>query len=530
MIQFTEKNIGFFDYRNKREIEMKTIKSVIKRAILAFSSAAVLCSATLTAYADVDYQAEMEARKQLPIQTNEIPGWPAGPAVGAQSAILMDADTGAILYAKNIDERHFPASTTKIMTTLLAVENCELDETVTFSHEAIYSIERGSSNIGMDEGEAITMNQALQGILILSANEVANAVGEHVGGTIDDFVVMMNEKAQELGCTNTHFCNTNGLHNEDHYTSARDLATIGRAFFSYDVLCNISSTTYCTFEATATQPDSFSLATKNQLVPGKQHEYPYLVGSKTGYTSQARQTLVSCAKKDGLKLICVVFVEESPCQFTDTIALFDYGFNNFTKMNISEHETKYTMQDSSFMEAGSDIFGNSDAILSLDKNTYVVVPTGTDFNQLESSLSYGSSHDSSVATITYTFNGNFVGESFVKVNSENATLFDPNYVAKPNENKPTINLTDSTEMVDDLENTSETVSEGKPTTNLDKSNIFINVKPIVFIIIGVVALVIIVLIVRNILKDYQFSKRRKEIMKRRRRSRDSSSEFDKFKF
>ena len=123
---------------------------------------------------------QAEERKSLPIQSNQTENWPAGPAIGAQSAILMDANTGVILYAKNIDEKLYPASTTKLMTCLLAVENCKLDEMIKFSHNAVFSIELGSSNIGIDEGQSMPLEECLYGILVASANEVANAVAEHV--------------------------------------------------------------------------------------------------------------------------------------------------------------------------------------------------------------------------------------------------------------------------------------------------------------------------------------------------------------
>lgn len=164
--------------------------------------AVLLClQNSLSVHATVDYSAEAEARKSLPVQTNQIENWPDGPAIGAEGAILMEASTGTILYAKNIDEKLFPASTTKILTALIAAENSDMNEDVTFSHDAVFSIERGSSNMGMDVGEVITMEQALYGLLVNSANESANAIAEHVGGSIDGFVDMMNDKAAELGCT-----------------------------------------------------------------------------------------------------------------------------------------------------------------------------------------------------------------------------------------------------------------------------------------------------------------------------------------
>lgn len=178
-----------------------------------------------------EMQAEAEARKLLPIQSNEIDNWPAGPQVGAQSAILMDANTGVILYSKNIHERLYPASTTKIMTALLAMEKGNLDDTVEFSHEAVFSVPSDGSNMGMDEGESISLEECLYGVMVASANEAANAAGEYISGSIEDFVALMNKRAEEIGCTDTHFTNTNGLHDPDHYTSAYDLALLTLSVF-----------------------------------------------------------------------------------------------------------------------------------------------------------------------------------------------------------------------------------------------------------------------------------------------------------
>ena len=181
--------------------------------------------------ADDENRQEEEQQRSESIMTNAIPGWPQGPAVSAKGAILIEADTGTILYGKNIHEKLYPASTTKILTTLIAAERCELNETVKFSAEAVNSIERASSNMGIDIGQELTMEQCLYGILVYSANEVANAVAEHVSGSIDAFVELMNERAAELGATDSHFVTTNGLHDDAHYTTPYDLAQIGRAFF-----------------------------------------------------------------------------------------------------------------------------------------------------------------------------------------------------------------------------------------------------------------------------------------------------------
>ena len=156
-----------------------------------------------------------------------------------------------------MDEKLYPASTTKILTCLIAVENCSMDEVITFSHDAVFSLESGSSNIGIDPGQSMTLRECLYGILVGSANEVANAVAEHIAGSIDAFADMMNEKAAELGCTNSHFMNPHGLHDENHYTTAHDLALIARAFFQNEQLAKIGNTGNYHFEATKTQPDDF---------------------------------------------------------------------------------------------------------------------------------------------------------------------------------------------------------------------------------------------------------------------------------
>ncbi len=464
-----------------------------------------------------DYMAESEARKSLPIQTNEIVNWPDGPAIGAEAAILMDADTGAILYAKNIDEKLYPASTTKILTCLLAEEKCEPDEIVTFSQTAVFSIERGSSNIGMDVGQSITMDQALHGILILSANEVANAVGEHVSGSAEAFVELMNQKATELGCKNSHFMNANGLHDDNHYTTAYDLALIAKAFFSYDSLCDISGSTYCTFEATATQPDSFTLATKNQLVKGKEYEYEYLVGSKTGYTSLSRQTLVSCAKKDGVKLICVILKEESPYQFTDTIDLFNYGFSNFSKVNIAENDTTYQIAGSDFFDTGADVYGSSAPILSVNKSDSLLLPSSLTMQDLTSELTYDAAYDGSVATVTYTYQGHYLGSTHIELanNKDMAVDFEDQVLTEQSDT-PVL----SSEHV-----VAETGSEEEESDD----TLFVNVKIIIICICVVAGAAILFLIVKSSLRNARSARRRRAII-RKRRKKPSASEFRDYKF
>ena len=252
------------------------------------------------------------------------------PLVVSESAILMDIDTGVILYEKNIHKRQYPASITKLLTCLVAAENSEPDEIVTFSHEAVFGIERGSSHIGIDEGEQLTMEECYYGALLDSANEVASGMAEHVGGSIEGFAAMMNEKVKELGGTDSHFVNANGLHDDDHYTSAYDMALIGQAFARNEMLLEISGTVYYRIDPTDTQPDEIHLRNHHRMLPGCQlsraRPYEYTIGGKTGFTTMSQNTLVTFAKKDGHRLVCVVLRGKSASYFEDTIALFDYGF------------------------------------------------------------------------------------------------------------------------------------------------------------------------------------------------------------
>ena len=420
-------------------------------------------------------------RQNLPIQSNSYENWPDGPVVSAQSAIVMDVDTGAVLYAKNIDEKLYPASTTKIMTCLLAVENAQMNENVEFSYDAVFGVPRDGSNMGIDVGEILTMEDCLYGILVGSANEVAAAVGEHIGGDTETFIQMMNDRATELGCKNTNFMNANGLHDDNHYTTAYDLALIARAFFSNDYLANIANTPRVHFEPTATQPDDFYLNNKNKLVNGE-IKYEYYLGGKTGYTSDARQTLVSCAEKDGMRLVCVVMKEETPDQFNDTVTLFNYGFSNFKKVKVSEVETKYTTTNTGFFEAGQDIFGSSKSILRLDENGYIVIPASAEFTDVESSIGYENLTENQVAIINYTYNDVFVGS--VSVN-----------LAKNTENY-------------DFESAS---------TSANNSVTIINVKSVVLWILGIAVVLSLIFFIARYINQYHFGGKKGRMAKKRRK-------------
>ena len=267
------------------------------------------------------------------IQSNKIPGWPQGPKIIAETGIVMDLDSGEILYAKGIDEKRAPASITKIMTAMLAIEKVPLDTKITFTNE-VNNIEPGSTHIGIKPGETLTMEESLYGILLGSANEVSSGVAEYIGGTVQAFVDMMNERAQELGCKNTHFVNANGLYDDNHYTTARDMALIAQAAFQNKTFQNIVKTPYYIIPPTNITAEERWINNHHQmLLDGDQH-YDGCLGGKTGYTVKAGNTLVTFAQRDSMRLVCVV-LKGTTEYYNDTRNLLDYGFNSFQKLQSS---------------------------------------------------------------------------------------------------------------------------------------------------------------------------------------------------
>lgn len=495
--------------------------------------------------------------------TNAIDGWPQGPEVGAESAILIEANTGAILYEKNVHNHHYPASITKILTAYIARQKSELNEVVEYSSKAVNSINwREDSNIGIKAGEALTMEQSLYSLLVGSANECGNAIGEHISGSMEAFAELMNQTAQEIGCVDSHFVTTNGIHDENHYTSAYDMAQIARKFFSDDLLCKMSSQSSYELPASSTLSQDLWASCKNQLLPGRKYAYEYLVGSKTGYTDLARQNLVSCAEKDGLKLICVVMKDESPMQYTDTIDLFNYGFSNFKAVNVSENDTTYSVRSNSFFVTENDIFGNSTPILSLDSDASLILPADADFKDVISELSYENLEAGQAAMVYYYYKDQPVGKAAVLFSSHGAS-FDFEEEASAAADGA------STAAADGTAGTSAAGTEGASAANaaldsdsagadsssltaaggsstspettiaaaslkqdaplLNSQNIiYLNLRRVLFAVLGLAVIVAIGFAVFIILRNCRLSRRRRDIMRRRRRKKNKVIDFDRY--
>ena len=261
----------------------------------------------------------------------------APPNVNGDGVVLMDATTGDILYGKNVDEAFPPASTTKIMTALLALENCKLDDVVTISNDFTnrnFKLLDGNTLV-IKNGEQVTVKDLLYGLLLRSANDSAVALAEHISGSVPEFAKLMNKRAKELGCTNANFQNPNGLYDKDHKVSAKDLALILRELATHPEFSEIATTTSYTMAPTnKTDPNITKrdriLTNENKLVYKNRPEYyPGIEGGKTGYTIQSLHSYVACATRDNHRLIVTILHSNDKTFFQDARSLFDYGFNNF---------------------------------------------------------------------------------------------------------------------------------------------------------------------------------------------------------
>lgn len=279
--------------------------------------------------------AEVDNGALYPVESNTINGWPQGPDLYSETAVLMDADTGAILYNKGMDEKRYPASITKIMTALLALEYTSLDDSVTFSEECLADQTSDSGNIGMQVGEVLTMRQCLLALMIQSANDVATQIAVHVSGSVAAFADLMNQKALELGCSNTHFVNASGMPDENHYTTAHDMALIFQEAIKNQDFLEIIGTQSFTIDPTNKNTESRTYSTHHALVAQSAPEYyDGCFGGKTGVTSASRNTLVSGAVREGMTLIAVAMRADPGQVCQDHINLFNYGFENFQKVEV----------------------------------------------------------------------------------------------------------------------------------------------------------------------------------------------------
>ena len=339
---------GFVFFRNGKA-GMRTFKRKGymrgRLLLLLLSLCLVFSSVNSIVYAgeydeeDESYDRYIPPEYYDPIITNSVQGWPWGEAVSSGSAIVMDMDTGTILYSKNALDTYYPASITKIMTCMLALEYGNLDDVITCGDE-VYRIEADSSHLGVWSGEQMTLRQALYGLMLQSANDLAMAIAVYVSGSVEAFADLMNQKAAALGCVNTHFVNPHGLHDDYHYTCAEDMARISRAAYEIPAFRTLVSTEEYQIPPTNMVEDTRYFPNHHKMILGEGYYSEYYkewcTGGKTGFTDEAWNTLVTFGEKNGLRIVCVVMHDTgNEWAYNNTITLMEYCFDYFHHVQVA---------------------------------------------------------------------------------------------------------------------------------------------------------------------------------------------------
>ena len=362
---------------------MKKPKILASLMVLGLS-ASLLCQ--------VPVMAEEAAQTQTAdtaggIATNSISGWPQASDVSSEAAIVMENSTNTVLYSKNADEILFPGSTVKIMTCLLALENAQLTDQVTMTATGVSGVTDGGASISSQVDEVFTIEQCLYAIMVASANDIALQIAEHIGGSVDNFIQMMNSRAQELGCTNTIFTNPTGLPDENQHTTAHDMALIMQAAISNDSFRTIAAATSYTIPAT-NKAAARNLTSKFTMTDtASTGFYEGCIGGKEGYTEASGSTLVCAAQREDMTLISVVLKGASGQTAPDAASVLNYGFDQFQLLSLGD-------SDFSIISGGD-----------------VIVPKGTSAD----SLTTEDTQNGDEINRTYLFNGAAVGTAVLEV-------------------------------------------------------------------------------------------------------------------
>lgn len=369
-----------------------------------------------------------------PTDGNTDVNWPKGPSensLTSSSAVLMDADTGLILYNKNMTDKHYPASITKIMTTLLAIENCSPDDTVTFTSDEVLNLESGASNIDTQVGEKLTIEQCLYAIMLASANEVCNGVADFISGDTTSFGELMTARANALGCVNTNFTNPNGLHSDDHYTCAYDMALISQEALKNETFRKVANTSSTYLDRT-NKYKARSLTNHHNMINAYSTSaflYEDCIGGKTGYTSAAQSTLVTFAKRDGMTLICVVMEGGSSKTninsniYTDTISLLEFGFDNYEAHQLSNDIPNTTDKaESPFFTVFDSILDFDISPLQTSNNGTVILPVGVSTSDATRNVVFydkgENPEEHAIGTVTYEYGNKTVGTTTIYFNPD----------------------------------------------------------------------------------------------------------------
>ena len=408
MLDQTRRSCGASDPASSLRI---CFANAIIKKITTFCLAVIISiGAAGTVFAEPDDSASAGAEIYL-----EDPSLEAPDTSHAEAALLVDMNSGRTIYGKNADERLYPASTTKMMTAILALESGRMEETTTATYEALKSITLEDSHMGITIGEELSMVDLVNSMMIYSANDSANVIACHLGGTMEEFVDMMNAKALEIGMSNTHFVNPCGVHDDDHYTTANDLATLAQYCMKNEEFREIvKKPSYHIAPTNKYEVDRDLPSTNLFLSMARSSYYMYkpCTGIKTGTTEAAGHCLVSSASYNGQDLLAVVLkcddldVKENAFSYKVSKSLFDFGFNNYESGVVATTGTIVTHSKVAESKKGKAVN------LTVESDVNALVPKGVDITKdveavtdVPDNLTAPISKGDVLGTVTYTYNG-----------------------------------------------------------------------------------------------------------------------------
>ncbi len=352
------------------------------------------------------------------------------PTINSRAYVVIDRNSNTILIGKNENQKKKMASTTKIMTAIIVIENVDLTDTVEISQKAAST---GGSRLGLETGDKITVYDLLYGLMMRSGNDAAVALAEYVAGSITDFAILMNEKAESLGLTSTHFVTPHGLDEDEHYTTAYELALLSNYAMDNEIFAKIVGTTNYTITINGYPK---SLTNTNELLGALNGVY----GIKTGFTNGANRCLVTCCKRGEMDIICVVLgADTKKYRTTDSIKLIEYAFSNFTYVNIEEIiSNDFETWKKENLNTIQIIKGTSNYLeLTYEKVQYPVIPIRNDLiDKLDTSFYYSSTLESPINIGTpigslllslenqVIYSGNIISNSYISKKNISNYLFE----------------------------------------------------------------------------------------------------------
>ena len=409
--------------------------------------------------------------------------WPEAPEINAGAAILYEATTGTVLYAKNADVELYPASITKIMTGLLVAEYGRMSDIVTYTRDAVINnLEWGAMTVGISVDEQISVLDSFYAMMLSSANDAANGLAEYVSGSNESFAALMNSRAKELGAYNTNFSNPSGLFGADHYTTCYDMALIMAEAIQNRLFMSVATTMYYESEPTNRYPQYRFFYQQHKFKPNAAHAYDGFVCGKTGYIDESGNTLVTYCERDGLKLISVVMKDNNPGHYVDSTLLMDYGFDNFKLCQIDgtllsgEQDTGYLSGfDGLFEQAGFSIEENMDSV--------IIIPRTAELSDVDCTLNYNpeskAENGNIIADIVYSYHGMTVGSGTLEFVPTKEEFSDPKDIEESLE---------AEETIDETEGPTEDESKGKEVVvTLAQVMLFIGIVLAVVVVVIVLA-------------------------------------------